>query len=260
MNEADLRTWLLRRMREEELDPPVSTIHLEGPDDFVAVVHGQTSDPGFRARLAGAIESVLDAISERDLRGGPDALALKSLAELVDRRELRGSSAVLLKIAKRGILGGNDGIIEPRAEEAVLFALASLQQPKVLWSGWKALWLRDRVDLSPVAVTGLRIANPDRAVTMLPEIVKRALASADFPLGEVLWAFATDPNLEDDQIKEAFLRLKKPELQACKDGLRSVGATDDEIRRWLPATTPSVFPAWARRHQNLPAQPPRLAS
>lgn len=260
MSEEELRGWLLRRMRGEEADPPISAAHLEGPDDYVAVVHGQTMDPAFRARLEVVIGQALAEVGKGDLRGGPDAVALKNLAELADRRELRDTLPVLQAIAERGIFGGQAGQMEPRVEEAVLFALAGLQKPRVLWSAWKRLWQGDDPGLWAIAVVGLHGANPDRAVGMLPEIVRKALPSDRIPLGEILWAFGADPSLDAEQLAEALKALSARELRACRRELEEVGATEEEIEEWLPAMPSGVFlfPLWAQRDQVLPSSPPRL--
>jgi len=39
MSEAKLRAWLLARMRDVHEDPPVADSRLEGPDDYVHLVH-----------------------------------------------------------------------------------------------------------------------------------------------------------------------------------------------------------------------------
>lgn len=259
MSKDDLRGWLLQRMRGGKADPPIAAAQTEAPDDYVAVIHERAMDPGFRARLEAVITEALGEVARGDLRGGRDAIALKNLVELVDRRELRGALPLLEKIAEGGIFGGREGQIEPRAEEAVLFALAGLQNPKVLWGAWARLWQQEDAALWPTAIVGLRISNPDRAAAMLPEIVQRALSTRKVPLGEILWGFGTDPSLESEQIAKALDSLSRAELRACRRELEEVGATEEEIERWLPAVSPRVLPVWAQReHQVLPSSPPRL--
>ncbi len=59
LSEAELQGWLLRRMRGEEADPPLLPYRFETPDDYVAVVHGQTDDLAFRSRLERSIVRAL---------------------------------------------------------------------------------------------------------------------------------------------------------------------------------------------------------
>ncbi|WP_437480848.1 hypothetical protein WME75_36410 [Sorangium sp. So ce1014] len=259
MSAAKLRAWLLARMRGWEQDPPVSELHMESPDDYVATLHEQSRDKAFRARLEKAAVATLAEAARGNLREGPDAHAVRCLAELVDTLELRAAESTLREIAERGAFGGHDGALDHDAEELVLFALAGLQTPGELYSKWLALWKRELPGLWPVVTAGLRISDPERALGILPEAVERARRNHDFPLGDVLWAFATDRTYKPGAIAGALAGLSNEARRRCRDALAALGAEKDELDVWLPdhGSEGSRTPAWARRKKG-PNLPPRL--
>ncbi|WP_437935961.1 hypothetical protein [Sorangium sp. So ce341] len=259
LSAAKLRAWLLARMCGKEVDPPVSELHLESPDDYVATLHEQSRDKAFRARLEKAAVAALAEAAQGNLREGPDARAVRYLAELVDTLELRAAETTLREIAERGAFGGHDGALDGDAEELVFFALAGLQTPGELYSKWLAVWQRELPRLWPVVTAGLRISDPERALGVLPEAVERARSHQDFPLGDILWAFATDPTYAPGAIAGALAGLSKEARRRCRDALAELGAEQNELDAWLPDRDPggSTTPAWARLKKG-PDLPPRL--
>jgi hypothetical protein len=257
MSEAKLRAWLLSRMRGERVDPPVSEDRLESPADYVRLVHHTTRDEAFRARLDNAIVAALAEAAKGPMRSGRDARAVRHLASLSASLNLRAATPVLLALAERGAFGGHDRALAPEAEELVLFALAALQDPRVLFPRWLALWKRDLPHLWPVVSAGLRIADPKPALAILPEAVARASTHPGFPLGDVLWAYAADERdpYEEGEIAGALAGLGPEAAQRCRDAVKRLGATDDEIESWVPAPTLGV---WLRPRAQTPADVPRF--
>ncbi|WP_437677911.1 hypothetical protein [Sorangium sp. So ce131] len=260
MSAAKLRVWLLARMRGEEENPPVSELHMESPDDYVATIHEQSRDKAFRGRLEKAIVAALEEAARGDLRKGPDARAVRYLAELADTLELREAATVLHEIAERGAFGGNEGALDSDAEGFVLFALAGLQEPGELWSKWLAVWKRELPRLWPVVTAGLRFSDPQQALAILPEAAERARRFSDFPLGDVLWAFATDPTYEPGAIARALSGISDEARRQCREALAAMGAEEHELALWLPGPGPAkpTIPDWARRKNEGPDRPPRL--
>jgi hypothetical protein len=255
MSEAKLRAWLLARMRGEQEDPPVSEMHMESPDDYVAVLHEQSRSKAFRARLEKAVVAALEEAAKGKLRRGRDARAVRYLAELADSLELRAAAPILQAIAERGAFGGHDDALDAEAEELVLFALAGLQEPGVLFPKWRAVWERDLPSLWPVVSAGLRLSDPKAALAILPYAVERGESHPDFPHGEVLWAYATDERYGKGEIAAVLERLSPQALQHCRDALTSLGATDDEVESWVPAP-PSG--RWLQSKVQLPKDLPRF--
>lgn len=257
MSEAKLRVWLLARMRGEREDPPVTEGRLETPDDYVRLVHHESSDARFHARLEKAVVAALGEAAAGDLREGPDARAVRYLAALADNLEIRAAAPVLLAIAERGAFGGHEGALEVDAEDLVLFALAGLQEPRALWAKWQALWQSGTPRLWPVVSAGLRLSDPKPALAILRKAVERAVDHPGFPLGEILWAFATDSreSYRPEEIAGALEGLPPQALQRCRDALESVGAEEGEIEAWIPAPSSGV---WWKPERLLPRRPPRL--
>lgn len=245
LTEPKLRAWLLARMREQHVDPPVDPTRLESPDDYPRVVYVETADPRFRARFEKATLAALHEAAAGDLLQGPDTRAVRHLAALADGIDLRGAAPVLKDIAERGAFGGHDSQLEAGAEEMVLLALATLQPPNSLWPQWQDLWQRLVPRLWPIATVGLRFSDPERALRILPEAVRRAAKYPEFPLGEVLWAHATDDRLTELDVANALADLSADEKERCRAALRTMGAEEAELDAWLPQVNRS-FPAWAR--------------
>lgn len=246
MSEPKLCAWILARMREEKVDPPIDESRLESPDDYVRVVHQETDDKKFRSRIEKAALAALDEVAGGDLGAGADARAARNLAALMDGLDLRAAAPRLQAIAERGAFGGNVGGLDPDAEEMVLFALAGLQAPGKLWAKWEKLWKQKSPRLWPVVTAGLRLSNAKKALGILPEAVRRAASHAEFPLGEVLWAFATEEQFESDDIAGALKGLSSEQRERCRAALSALGAEQDEIDEWVPegkASNPGL-PAW----------------
>ena len=253
LSEAKLRSWILARMREEQVDPPIAESRLESPDDYVRVVHHETTDAKFRAKLEKAAIAALGEVAASDLRAGPNARAARNLAALMDGLDLHDAAPLLRVIAERGALGGHEGGLDPDAEEMVLFALAGLQPKKTLWKKWERLWQQEIPRLWPVVTAGLRLSNAKLALGILPLAVRRATAHADFPLGEVLWAYATEQPAGSAAFAEALKDLSSEELNRCREALKRMGAERHEIDQWIPATTApgASLVAWARKFVRL---------
>lgn len=243
--EPKLRAWLLARMREQEIDPPVDLHRLESPDDYPRALHAATRDRELRARLEKVTLTGLREVAAGDLRSGPDACAVRNLAALAEGIELQKARPVLQAIAERGAFGGHSDGLEVEAEERILLALATLQTPGSLWPQWERLWRRDDPRLWPIATVGLRLSDPVRALAILPEVVRRAAADPGFPIGEVLWAYATDERMTALNVSEALAGLTADEKERCRAALRVLGAEDSELAAWLPAASEG-FPEWAR--------------
>jgi hypothetical protein len=256
LSEPRLRAWILARMRGAHEDPPVVESRLESPDDYVLVLHHETKDGHFRARIEKATLTALGEVAACDLRTGPDARALLHLAALVERLELRAAAPILQTIAERGALGGQESELEPDAEAMVLFALAGLQEQKTLWSAWKALWQREIPRLWPVVTSGMRLSDSKKALGILPTAVERAASHAELPLGEVLWA--SDEHYKSEDIAGALQGLSPQSRERCREALRSVGAQQDEIDAWVPVPAALLLPAWARRSEI--KYPPRIGA
>jgi hypothetical protein len=295
MDRKALTGWLVCRMREEEADPPLSGMHQETPDDFIAVLHGKTTDTAFRRRLEYAVVEALREIAKNpDLRAGKDARAVEHLASLILRRAIRPAVPVLLTIAERGILGGTYREIDANAERMVLMALARVQEPKLLDHHWIGVWHSKDRALWPIATAGLRHCDPKQGIALIPEIIAKAKSYRDFPLGEVLWAYRADPNIGPPGLAAELGKLGNLEQAKCRMALKDVGATAEEIDELL-AMQPSIprakqrafvlkknsqslelpeprraeyvsqhngmdlstLPVWARGPENLPTQPPR---
>ncbi len=240
-----LLAWLLARMREQDVDPPVDASRLESPDDYPRAVYVESRDSKFRTRLEKATVAALREVAAGDLKAGPDTGAARHLAALADGIDLRSAEPVLKDIALRGAFGGHAGGLEKRAEETVLLALAALQQPGSLWPKWLTLWKSALPHLWPVATVGLRFSDPQRALEVLPEAVERATEDSTFPLGEVLWAYATDERLTERDIANALDDLSPEHKERCRAALRDMGAEEAELDAWLPRIGGSV-PDWAR--------------
>jgi len=236
LSEPKLRAWILARMRGEHEDPPVDAGRLETPDDYVRVVHHQTRDEKFGTRIEKAALAALREAAAGDLRSGPDARAVRHLAALMEGLELRTATPVLQEIAERGAFGGHERGLDSDAEDMVLFALAGLQGSGTLWLKWKALWQREIPRLWPVVTAGLRLSEPEQALGILLEAVRRAASHEHLPLGEVLWAFATDEDYEEGDIANALEGLSQEERERCREALKTMGAEQEEIDAWVPGT------------------------
>ncbi len=239
LSEPKLRTWILARMREEQVDPPIAESRLESPDDYVRVMHQETDDKKFRAKIEKAALAALSEVAEGDLTAGSDARAARNLAALMDGLDLREAAPVLQAIAERGAFGTKEGALDPDAEEMVLFALAGLQAPGKLWAKWEALWQQEIPRLWPVVTAGLRLSNAKKALGILPLAVRRAATHAELPLGEVLWAFATEEHVKSNDIAEALKGLSPEERERCREALSALGAAPNEIDEWVPMTKAS---------------------
>lgn len=264
MENSALVGWIVRRMRAEEADPPLSDMHGESPDDFIAVVHGKTTNTAFRTRLEKAIVEALREIAKNpDLRTGPDARAVQHLAMLVLRLAIVAAVPVLLAISERGILGRSEREIDVDAERCVLMALARLQEPKLLAHHWIRIWCGKDPGLWPIATAGLRRSDPERGIALLEEILAKAKTNRGFPLGEILWAYRADPNIGPARLAEELSKYGRPEFARCRMALMDVGATSAEIDELLSAPKPAkkkardVFPEWASSEADLPTNPPR---
>lgn len=260
LSEPKLRAWILARMREDHVDPPIAESRLESLDDYVRLVYQETDDEKFRAKIEKAALAALGEVAEGDLRAGPDARAARNLAALVDGLDLDDAAPVLQAIAERGAFGGNEGGLDPAAEEMVLFALAGLQTPGKLWAKWEALWQQKSPRLWPVVTAGLRLSNAKKALGILPEAVRRAASHAEFPLGEVLWAFATEEQFDSKDIAPALKGLSPEERKRCREALSALGAEQDEIDEWVPiieTASPALLP-WMCKVPPMPV--PRLGA
>lgn len=267
MTEPQLRAWLLARMRGEQVEPPIDESRLESPDDYVQALVRQSKDRRFHARLNKAIIGALQEAADR-LTSGPGVAAVRHLAALADGLELRAAAPILSEIASKGVFGGHHGAVDPAAEEMVLFALAGLQAPGELWSQWFALWERDAPQFWPVVTAGLRISDPKRALAILPRAVERSGVHPEFPLGEVLWAFATDAHVDVGDFAAALAKLDSRARTRCRQALEAVGAQPHELDAWLPeqsdertvtgkAIPGGVVPWWEWPGLNL-RRPPRF--
>lgn len=250
MSEPELSAWLRRRVRGEEANPPLSTMQVETPDDFVVLAHGATTDEAFRRRLTAAIEQGLRELARSpSLKDGPEALAAENLAAAAQRVGALGAVVPLVAIAMRGALGHADDLA-PAAQRAVLIALASLQEPKKLWSPWGELWASKVPAVWPIALDGLRCCDPKAAVALVPEVVRRALDHEGFPLGLALWGFFGDPDVSTPALAAELARLAPSERARARAALEEVGATPAELESLLPAKPPlatsaATGPAWA---------------
>lgn len=262
MDDQALCGWIVRRVRTEQLDPPLSDMHGETPDDFIAVVHGKTTNASFRARLEKAIVEALREIGKNpDLRSGKDARAIQHLAMLVLSVGIGAAVPVLLTLAERGILGRTEREIDADAERCILMALARLQEPQLLTHHWIRIWCGKDSALWPIATAGLRHSDPKRAIALFPEIMARAKTHRRFPLGEILWAYRADPNIGPSRLAEELGALGQEERAYCRMALLDVGATSAEIEELLtprsPQKEPDDVPEWASAEQALPNKPPR---
>ena len=235
LSEPKLRAWILARMRGQQQDPPVDESRLESPDDYVRVIHQETRDAKFRVRLEKAALAALREAAEGRLQAGPDARAVRHLSALLDGVKLRGAVPALQKVAELGAFGGNLDGLDPDTEQMVLAALAGLQSPDTLWGKWEALWQREVLRLWPVVTVGLRLSNPQRALEILPEVVRRAAGHPGFPLGDVLWAFATDERYTASEFANALDGLTGAEFERCRQVLRELGAKETELDNWVPS-------------------------
>lgn len=255
MSEAELREWLLARMRGERVVPPVSESRLESPEDHVRALVRGSADKRFHARMSKAILAALRELTAGDLRSGPDAAAVRHLAGLVDGLELRAAAPLLHTLALRGTFGGHDGAVDPDAEDMVLFALAGVQEPGALWPQWHALWQRDAPRFWPVASAGLRLSDPMRALKILPEAVARGEHQKTFPLGEVLWAYATDSHYTANDIADALAGLTLAARARSREALTALGAEPQELDAWLPSPAKNLW--WVLPNVNI-RRPPRF--
>lgn len=260
----DLRDYIVRRVRGEEADPPLAVTRGETPEDFLEVVHGRTANEEFRTRLEEAVVSALRHFARiPDLADGVDADAVRYLAQFAQWRNLGAAVPTLLCLAERGLLGRGRREIDADAERAVLRALAKLQEPGILWHHWEHAWSSEDPALWPVATAGLRRSAPEKALRLLPEMVSRARKTPSFPLGEVLWAFRADPNVGPPKLSQALDLLDKGDRSLCREALRSVGASEDQIEELLSRTSIAGtetrdMPAWARGKTKMPTVPPRI--
>jgi hypothetical protein len=260
----ELRDYIVRRVRGDEANPPLAVARGETPEDFLEVVYGQTANEAFRARLGKAIVRALQHFARvPDLTTGADADAVRHLAKFAQWRNLQEAEAMLLSLAMRGFLGQGEREINTDAERAVLRALAKLQKPGAYFHLWERAWHSEDPALWPVATAGLRRSAPKKALRLLHEIVARAKGTPSFPLGEVLWAFRADPNVGPPGLSKEFESLDQDDRNRCREALRSVGASEEQIEELLPnarvanAGTIDVH-AWAKGKREMPPVPPRL--
>ena len=230
MTEEDLQAWLLECIRGES-DPPISTMHLETPLDFVCSSLDQLSVE-FAARYKAAILRLLTEVTEAKVW---DRQLVHALSFLVDKLDMHEAAPILHKAAVRGNFGGHSDVLQEIAEGDVLHALAGLQPPDVYWQEWVDLWQNGPSFLWTVTVLGMRRSNPVRATTLLGEIVGQMKDRKTIPLGMVLWGFGKDPGVEVGAVLKELEVLKKEELQRCRRGLRFIGATEEEINAWVPS-------------------------
>jgi hypothetical protein len=238
MQEEELRSWLLARMRGDQEDPPLSTSHLETPFDFVRVARDQSTDEAFPDRVDRVAVGALREAGRGDLHEGRDARAVRALAFLVDRLDLGDAVPILHTIAQRGALGDHPGALADDVESAVLVALAGLQPRDTLWKDWRKLWREGPSRLWPVAVTGMRRSNPDRVLDLLLDVVRRTMKRDEFPLGQILWGFGRDPNVEPGELAKELNELPGFALDRCREALRKIGATEGQIDVGVPAAAP----------------------
>lgn len=208
-----------------------------------------------------AVQALADA-ARGNLRDRQDARAVRELAVIVCRLDLRQAAPVLHTIAKRGALGGRDGGLAEDVESAVLGALAGLQEPRALWAEWCDLWRRGPQRLWSVAATGMRRSSPEQAILFLVDAVYRAIKREGFALGPMLWAFVKDPQMAPGAVADELEELSEDAREHCRVALRNVGALENEIDAWVPAAPPhsNRAPAWTQTTGLYSRVPPRPAA
>lgn len=249
MDREALERWLVQRVRGEVLDPPLSPRQQETPDDSVLSVHRSAGSEAFRRRLEGAVLGALRTAAERDSWAeGPDAEELVNLAELVQGLDLRDAGEVLGDLAWRRFVLPRGAEMSEAVESSVLYALARLQPPDLYALVWERIWRDGPSRLRALAATGIRRSDPDRALALLPDVVEVARRDPGLPLGEVLWAYRGDARIGPHRFAGALGRLAGPAKERCREALRSVGATGEQVADLLPEA-PSAdeerLPPWA---------------
>lgn len=84
-----------------------------------------------------------------------------------------------------------------------------------------------------LAISGLRHANPEGALKLLPEVIERTEAEPQLPLGEILWAYYGDARIGSGRFSEALQDLSSTARQQCREAFQAVGATQDMITNLL---------------------------
>jgi hypothetical protein len=127
LDQDRLKTWVLLRVREREMDPPPAS-RKETPADYVIRVYNEVHDIPFASRLEKAVlDSLIVVGKAHDLFWGKDVDALEYLSNIVMHIRARAAYPLLLEIANLGTLGGHLHVIDGRVEEALHLAINAVR-------------------------------------------------------------------------------------------------------------------------------------
>ena len=239
--DAPFEAWLRGYLREEHTDPPYDTEDFAGPEDFVTrlVREGPPviAEPIRRHVAAAIVEATMrscDSHQEsRELLHGANIARANEFTEI-----LTPTHHLLLMRGHTGVKPS----LHPDAERSLLRLLVVLHPvgDSVWASFWEPLWKQEEEpDLWAIASAGLRRADPERALRILPLAIARHRADPAFSLANLLAAVHGDPAIgPKGMLHDAIQKLSTTDRKACRAALERVRLPESEIRAVLGGARP----------------------
>jgi hypothetical protein len=223
----------------------------EEPVDLLRTLRRELKESTAREAFDRAVVIGLRTLRTQSVHVGKAATeiessALISYASLIQQEKIILTADEIERMAEHTRLFTPVALLDEQLERSVLGALATVQPPGKLTEHWKKLWRNGPPSLQPLATAGLRRSNAKAATDILPEIVQQARHDKDFPLGDILWAYAHDGSCEIGRIgvRDALEKLSLEDRAFAAKALKTVGAEPEEIAEitgWkiLPSLTGS---------------------
>ena len=246
LNEGQLSTWLLARLKGESSDPPIAEMHGELPTTLVehAIDHG---DSGLQRRLRTIVAQLITELVGREAHFDvKTADALGFLCDLAGFFEIAEAGPPVRRLIERGRLEQ----LDPSMLAAAYAAFATLQVRDTYSARefWLPLWRDGAPKFWPVATAGLRYSDSELACEILPEIVSRACALAIYPLGETVDVYLNDPGIVRI-LRQKGSPLSNEEFEICVAHARPFGVAEERLALLRPpvarAARAAELPAWA---------------
>ncbi|MBL8695348.1 MAG: hypothetical protein JNJ88_14740 [Planctomycetes bacterium] len=103
----------------------------------------------------------------------------------------------------------------------LLVTLATIQEPALFEADWLKLWDSNDPDVWPMALSGLQRANPPKAIEILEEAITRIKSGQELPLGQAIWSFAHDPQIDRAALRTMLVK----HLEIVNSALQKIGSS-----------------------------------
>lgn len=229
-NEKKLAEYLWKRLRYEELDPPIEyPLVTDSPEGFIIRVLRESQDPDFKARLVNAIKNNLADLSINyatqplDLVSDEQLANLAFLAAATENEEL--ATALYMIACAFFIESSGKSPVSIETLYHLLRAVARLQSSKHLTPFWNDICQHQNPSLRSVAYYGLSLADSEKAMQLL----KKMITDEDVDLSMMLWHLATEsPGLEN-LCKEVAALPNKLQRKTRTALAEAISDTNDQV-------------------------------